>query len=92
VYQLSLLCYFVIDLCECSRSRTYFFRHFPALRDAGLKLNASKCPLGINRITYLGHIISKHGIEVDPDKVQAVRDFFVPQNTSEVRAFHGLCN
>jgi hypothetical protein len=27
VYQLSPLCYFVIDLCECSLCRTYFFRH-----------------------------------------------------------------
>jgi hypothetical protein len=40
----------------------------------------------------LGQIISKHGLEVDPDKVQAVRDFPVSRNTTEVRAFHGLCN
>jgi hypothetical protein len=53
---------------------------FTALRDAGLKLNASQCSFGVNRATYLGHIISKHGIEVDPDKVQAVRDFPVPLN------------
>jgi hypothetical protein len=26
LYQLSPLCYFVIDLCECSLCRTYFFR------------------------------------------------------------------
>jgi hypothetical protein len=64
---------------------------FTALRDAGLKLNASKCAFGVNRVTYLGHIISKNGIEVDPDKVQAVRDFPVPKNTTEVGAFHCLC-
>jgi RNase H-like domain found in reverse transcriptase len=34
----------------------------------------------------------KHGIEVDPDKVQVVRDIPAPRNTTEVRAFHGLCN
>jgi RNase H-like domain found in reverse transcriptase len=65
---------------------------FIALRDAGLKLNASKCSFGVNRVTYLGHIISKHGIEMDPDKVQAVRDFPVPRNTTKVRAYLGLCN
>jgi Reverse transcriptase (RNA-dependent DNA polymerase) len=48
---------------------------FTALRDAGLKLYASKCSFGVNLVTYLGNIISKHGIEVDSDKVQAVRDF-----------------
>jgi Reverse transcriptase (RNA-dependent DNA polymerase) len=63
---------------------------YTALRDAGLKLNASKCSFGVNRVTYLGHIISKHGIEADPDKVQAVRDFSVPRNTTEVRAFHAF--
>jgi Reverse transcriptase (RNA-dependent DNA polymerase) len=65
---------------------------FTTLHDAGLKLNASKCSFDVNRVTYLGHIISEHGIEVDPDKVQAVRDFPAPRNTTEVRAFHGLCN
>jgi hypothetical protein len=63
-----------------------------ALRDSGLKLAASTCSCGVNRVTYLGHIICKHGIEVDPDKLQAVRDFSVPRNTTEVREFHGLCN
>jgi hypothetical protein len=67
-------------------------KDFTALRDAGLKLNAFKYFFGFNRVTYLGHIISKHGIEVDPDKFQAVRDFSVFRNTTEVRAFHGLCN
>jgi hypothetical protein len=36
--------------------------------------------------------ISKHGIEVDSDNVQAVRDFPVTRNSTDVRAFHGLCN
>jgi hypothetical protein len=65
---------------------------FTALRDAGLEINASKCYFGANRVTYLGHIISKHWIKIDPDKVQAVRDFPVPRGITEVSAFHGLCN
>jgi hypothetical protein len=65
---------------------------FTALREAGLNLNPSKCAFGVSRVTYLGHIISKNGIEVDPDKVQAARNFPVPKITTEVRAFHGLCN
>jgi hypothetical protein len=61
-----------------------------ALRGAGLKLNASKCSFGVNRVTYLGHINSKHRIEVDPDKEQAVRDFPLSRNITDVRAFNGL--
>jgi hypothetical protein len=65
---------------------------FTALRNAGLKLKASKCSFGVNRVTYLGYIISKHGIEVDPGKVQDVRDFPAPRNNTGACAFHGLCN
>jgi hypothetical protein len=63
---------------------------FTALHDTDLKINSFKCSFGVNRIAYLGHVISKHGI--DPDKVQSVRDFPVPRNTTEARAFQGLSN
>jgi hypothetical protein len=65
---------------------------FTALRDSGLKLNASKCSFGVNRVTYLRHIIFTHRIEVDPDKVQFVRDLPVSRHTTKLRAYHGLCN
>ncbi|KAH3722840.1 Transposon Ty3-I Gag-Pol polyprotein [Pelomyxa schiedti] len=42
------------------------------------------------KLRYLGHIISSTGIEVDPRKVQAVRDLTPPKNVREVRSFLGL--
>ena len=45
-----------------------------------------------NQVTYLGHIFSKHGVSVNPSKTEVVRDFPVPKNQPEVRAFLGLCN
>ena len=41
---------------------------FQRLRKAGLKLKPSKCTFFRNRIAYLGHIVSKEGIKVDPKK------------------------
>jgi hypothetical protein len=38
----------------------------------------------------LGHIISKDGIEVDPEKREAIREWPVPKNVTEVRSFMGL--
>jgi hypothetical protein len=38
----------------------------------------------------LGHIISEQGIVVDPEKVQAIREWPVPRNVAEVRSFMGL--
>jgi hypothetical protein len=38
----------------------------------------------------LGHIISKDGITVDPEKIEAIREWSVPKNVTEVRSFMGL--
>jgi hypothetical protein len=38
----------------------------------------------------LGHIISKEGITIDPNKIEAIRGWPAPRNVSEVRYFMGL--
>jgi hypothetical protein len=45
-----------------------------------------------NRIHYLGHIISKDGIVVDPEKIEAIREWSMPKNVTEVRTFMGLAS
>ncbi|XP_073133909.1 uncharacterized protein [Henckelia pumila] len=42
------------------------------------------------RVPFLGHIISKDGVEVDPSTVQAVKDCSVPRSALEIRSFLGL--
>ncbi|GKB40626.1 ty3-gypsy retrotransposon protein [Tanacetum coccineum] len=37
-----------------------------------------------------GHIISRHGVEMDPKKVSAVREWPIPQSQRHVRGFLGL--
>lgn len=43
-----------------------------------------------NRVYFLGFIISDQGVEADPTKVQAIKNWPAPHNFSEVRSFHGL--
>ena len=38
----------------------------------------------------MGHIISKDGIVVDPEKIEAIREWSMPKNVSEVISFMGL--
>jgi hypothetical protein len=38
----------------------------------------------------LGHIISKDGIDVDPEKIDAIREWSVPNNVMEFISFMGL--
>jgi hypothetical protein len=35
----------------------------------------------------LGHIISKDGIAVDPEKIEAIREWLAPRNIIKVRSF-----
>ena len=65
---------------------------FTRLRSAGLKLKPKKCHLFKRKVQYLGHVVSEHGIETDPDKIEAIKNWSRPNNVSEVRSFLGLCS
>jgi hypothetical protein len=55
------------------------------LREHQLYAKLSKCSFYQKQIHYLGHIISKDGIAVDPEKIEAIREWSVPKNVTEVR-------
>ena len=60
------------------------------LREHQLYAKPSKCEWGVNRVEFLGHIVSHEGIEMDPSKVKAVLDWPEPRNPREVLQFKGL--
>ena len=65
---------------------------FSNLRSAKLKLNPEKCNFGTKTVKYLGHIISKDGIYVNPENVDKVKNFPRPSNAKQVRSFLGMAN
>ena len=65
---------------------------FEKLAKAGLKLKPSKCEFFKSRITYLGHIVSAAGIETDPKKIEAVKNWTLPRTVMDVRSFLGFTN
>ncbi len=54
-----------------------------------LYAKASKCQFGRASVGFLGHVISEHGVAVDPRKVAAVAEWATPTVTSctDVRRF-----
>ena len=65
---------------------------FEKLAAAGLRLKPSKCEFFKSRVAYLGHIVSKDGIEMDPKKIKAIEQWPVPKTVTEVRSFLGFTN
>ena len=45
-----------------------------------------------HEVVFLGFVISSKGVQVDEEKVKAIRDWPILKNASEVRSFHGLAN
>jgi hypothetical protein len=60
------------------------------LRAHQLYAKLSKCEFWLEKIAFLGHILTAEGIEVDPSKVEAVSKWKQPSNISEVRSFLGM--
>ena len=60
------------------------------LREHKLYAKFSKCEFWLSKVPFLGHILSKDGISVDPSKVQEVMDWNAPTSVHEVRSFLGL--
>ena len=65
---------------------------FERLRKFQPKLNSAKCPFGATSEKLLGFVVSKKGIEIDPDKVRAIQDLPSPRTQKEVRSFMGRLN
>ena len=57
------------------------------LRERQLYAKLSKCQFWLDRVTFLGHVISIEGVSVDPQKIEAVESWKLPKNVSEVRSF-----
>ncbi|CAJ0606598.1 unnamed protein product [Cylicocyclus nassatus] len=57
-----------------------------------MKLKAAKCEFARDKIRFLGFVLSKDGIQPDPEKTKAIDKYPTPTNVTEVRAFMGMCS
>jgi RNase H-like domain found in reverse transcriptase len=57
-----------------------------------LYTNTKKCHFFTNEVTFLGYIVSKEGIRMDPNKVDAIIGWSTPTNIHEIRSFQGLAS
>lgn len=53
-------------------------------------MKLKKCEFWLAQVSFLGHVISKDGILVDPNKIEAIVNWERQKNVTEIRSFLGL--
>ena len=62
------------------------------LRKEKLYANLKKCSICLDKVVFLGYLVSRNGLAVDEEKVKAIKEWPTPKSITEVRSFHGLAS
>jgi hypothetical protein len=85
---------FIGDILVYSRSEEAHEEHLrlvlQKLRDQKLCAKFSKCEFWLKQVAFLGRVILKGGISMDPSKIQDVLSWKAPTSVSAIRSFLGL--
>src|SRR3954468_13312775 len=85
---------FIDDILIYSKSKEEHEEHLllilEKLRDHKLYAKFSKCEFWLNKVGFLGHVMTKDGVAFDPAKVSVVTEWESPKSVKEVRSFLGL--
>lgn len=60
------------SMCEQHDHRLH--KVLEGLQEEGRTLNNNKCQLAVDRVMFLGHIVSAKGIEANPGKIKAITE------------------
>ena len=87
---------FIDDILIYSKSKKEHEEHLrmvlEMLREKKLYAKFSKCEFWLDSVSFLGHVVSKDGMMVDPFKIETVKNWVRPTNVSEIRSFVGLAS
>ena len=60
--------------------------------EVNLKLSKDKCHFRCTSVPFFGEVISRNGVQPDPQKIKALMDMPPPNNKRELQAFLGIIN
>jgi len=89
-----LIVVFINDILVYSKIREEHANHLrmvlKTLEEHKLYAKLKKCEFWLEKVQFLGHIVTKDGTSVDPAKVKAIVNWLRPTNVFEVRSFLGM--
>ncbi len=84
------------DIIFYSKNATNHFGHlreaFIKCREFNVSLNPSKCVFATNRGKLMGHIVSRNGLPIDPERVKAILTLPLPNHKKGLQSFLGRIN
>ncbi|XP_057508229.1 uncharacterized protein LOC130791101 [Actinidia eriantha] len=85
---------YIDDMVVKSREESDHLRDLSEIlaifRQHKLKLNAAKCAFGVGSGKFLGHLVTRRGIEANPEQIAAIDKLTSPRNTKEVQKLKGM--
>ena len=86
----SFVIVFIDDILVYSKTKADHVCHLRVvlqkLRDEKLYAKLSKCEFWLDSVAFLGHVVSKEGVRVDPAKIEAVQGWTRPTSPTEIRS------
>jgi RNase H-like domain found in reverse transcriptase/Reverse transcriptase (RNA-dependent DNA polymerase) len=87
---------YIDDILIYSKMMESHYQHveevLKRLRQHRLYAKRSKCEFGVTQLSFLGHIVSAAGLQVDPSKVDTITKWPIPIQVKDIQSFLGLCN
>ena len=85
---------FIDDILVYSKSTDEHERYLSivlqTLKDKQLYAKLKKCEFWLDKVSFLGHVVTNDDISVDPGKVDVVSNWRRPNTVTKIRSFLGL--
>ncbi|GJX32587.1 putative reverse transcriptase domain-containing protein [Tanacetum coccineum] len=82
---------FIDDILIYSKSEEEHEVHLKTILDLlekeKLYAKFSKCEFWLKEVQFLGHVVNRDGIHMDPSKFESVKNWKTPKSSTEIRSF-----
>ncbi|CAI7793784.1 unnamed protein product [Closterium sp. NIES-54] len=81
------------DILFFSKTQEHHLRDLDSVfKENRLITKGSKCKICKQELEFLGHVVSRDGIKVDPAKIKTIQEWKSPTNITELKSFLGFVN